>query len=92
MQHGSLVTKKRSEGSDAWEFRWSENGPHGKRVNRKRVIGTVDEYPDADTARASAAALLHPRWFPRIPENSFGMCGGDDGARTRDLCRDRAAF
>jgi hypothetical protein len=23
---------------------------------------------------------------------SFGMYGGDDGARTRDLCRDRAAF
>ena len=24
--------------------------------------------------------------------NSFGMYGGDDGARTRDLCRDRAAL
>jgi hypothetical protein len=23
---------------------------------------------------------------------SFGMYGGDDGARTRDLCRDRAAL
>ena len=22
--------------------------------------------------------------------DSFGMYGGDDGARTRDLCRDRA--
>ena len=22
----------------------------------------------------------------------FGMYGGDDGARTRDLCRDRAAL
>ena len=35
--------------------------------------------------------LLHPLWFPPIPENSFGMYGGDDGARTRDLCRDRRA-
>ena len=26
-----------------------------------------------------------------IPK-SFGMYGGDDGARTRDLCRDRAAL
>ena len=24
--------------------------------------------------------------------NSFGMCGGDDGTRTRGLCSDRAAF
>ncbi len=28
---------------------------------------------------------------PYVPK-SFGMNGGDDGARTRDLCRDRAAF
>ena len=28
---------------------------------------------------------------PIIP-NCFGMNGGDDGTRTRDLCRDRAAF
>ena len=27
-------------------------------------------------------------WSPNTPK-SFGMCGGDDGARTRDLCRDR---
>ena len=33
-----------------------------------------------------------PNLIPPIPSNSFGMCGGDDGARTRDLCRDRAAF
>jgi hypothetical protein len=58
MQHGSLATKKRLEGPDAWEFRWSEKGPHGKRVYRKRVIGTVDEYPDADTARSSVAGLI----------------------------------
>ena len=32
--------------------------------------------------------LLHPLWFPPIPHNIFGMYGGDDGARTRDLCRD----
>jgi hypothetical protein len=27
-----------------------------------------------------------------IFRKSFGMYGGDDGARTRDLCRDRAAL
>ena len=33
-------------------------------------------------------SLLHPNWIPPIPKNSFGINGGDDGARTRDLCRD----
>ena len=28
----------------------------------------------------------------KTPRKSFGMYGGDDGARTRDLCRDRAAL
>jgi hypothetical protein len=27
--------------------------------------------------------LFHPLWFPPIPDNIFGMYGGDDGARTR---------
>ena len=35
---------------------------------------------------------LAPQLIPAIQVNSFGMYGGDDGARTRDLCRDRAAF
>ena len=28
----------------------------------------------------------------QTPHKSIGMYGGDDGARTRDLCRDRAAL
>ena len=42
--------------------------------------------------RARKRALLGPRWFRRSQCNSFGMNGGDDETRTRDLCRDRAAF
>jgi len=41
-----------------------------------------------DTKGTQSYVLLHPRWFLRIPCKSFGMYGGDDGARTRDLCRD----
>ena len=44
MQHGSLTTRPRLEGPDVWQFRWSEKGPDGKRIYRKRVIGTIDEY------------------------------------------------
>ena len=30
--------------------------------------------------------------FGVTPDNSLRKNGGDDGTRTRDLCRDRAAF
>ena len=33
-----------------------------------------------------------PRWFRQNSTDSFEMNGGDDETRTRDLCRDRAAF
>jgi len=35
--------------------------------------------------------LLHPHWFHRNSCNSFGVNGGDDGTRTRGLCRDMRA-
>jgi hypothetical protein len=35
---------------------------------------------------------LCPRWFRGNQCNSFGLYGGDDGTRTRGLCRDRAAI
>ena len=37
-------------------------------------------------------SLLHPNCTSPIPTKSFGMNGGDDGARTRDLCRDSPPF
>jgi hypothetical protein len=45
MQHGSLAFVSRKEGPDGWQFRWSEKDLHGARVQRKRVIGTVERYP-----------------------------------------------
>jgi hypothetical protein len=35
--------------------------------------------------------LLHHLRFPFIPDKALKMNGGDDGARTRDLCRDSYA-
>lgn len=58
MQNGSLAQKSRLEGPDVWEFRWSEKGPYGRRVYRKRVIGTVDEYTDIKAARGAVAGLI----------------------------------
>jgi hypothetical protein len=58
MQHGSLNTRSRVEGPYVWQFRWSEKGPNGKRIYRKRVIGTIEEYPNQDAARTAVASLI----------------------------------
>src|ERR1700747_3349493 len=58
MQQGSLIRRHRKRGPDVWQFRWADRGPFGKRIYRRRVIGTVCPYPDADSARKSVAGLL----------------------------------
>jgi integrase len=58
MQRGSLIKKSRKWGPDVWLFRWSEKGPRGKRVYRKRVIGTLEEYSDVDAARCAVTGLI----------------------------------
>ncbi len=58
MQHGSLIRSGRKRGLDVWQFRWADRGPYGKRIYRKRVIGTVCQYPDQDSARQSVTVLL----------------------------------
>ena len=58
MQKGSLTPKSRLEGPDVWEFRWSEKGPRGKRVYRKRVIGTVEEFSNIEAARGAVSGLI----------------------------------
>jgi hypothetical protein len=58
MQQGSLIRSGRKRGPDVWQFRWADSGPHGKRIYRKRVIGTVCQYPDADSARTAVTGLL----------------------------------
>jgi len=58
MQRGSISRSSRKQGPDVWQFRWSERGTHGERIYRKRVIGTVAEYSDADAVRRAVAGLL----------------------------------
>ena len=41
-----------------WQFRWSEKSPEGRRVYRKRVIGTVEQYPSEDAARRAVVGLV----------------------------------
>ena len=58
MQQGSLIKSNRKRGPDVWQFRWAERGPQGKRIYRRRVIGTVCQYSDADSARTAVTGLL----------------------------------
>lgn len=58
MQQGSLIRSPRKRGPDVWQFRWADRGPLGKRIYRRRVIGTVCQYVDAESARKSVAVLL----------------------------------
>jgi len=58
MQQGSAILTGRKFGPDVWQFRWSEKDRSGRRIYRKRVIGTVQQYPDAQAAREMATALV----------------------------------
>lgn len=70
MQQGSLIRSGRKRGPDVWQFRWADRGPDGKRIYRKRVIGTVCQYPDTDAARKAVTGLLreiNPNPLQRCP-------------------------
>jgi len=63
MQRGSLAIVSRKEEPDVWQFRWSEKSMYGVRVQRKRVIGTIERYPNETSARS---AVTHsPRFHSR---------------------------
>ena len=58
MQRGSLAMVSRKEAPAVWQFRWSEKGLDGTRVQRKRVIGTIERYPNEAAARSAVTVLL----------------------------------
>jgi hypothetical protein len=57
MQQGSVIQTSRKHGPDVWQFRWSEKDHGGRRVYHKRVIGTVQQYPDTQAAREAVHQL-----------------------------------
>jgi len=58
MQRGSLAMVIRKEGPAVWQFRWSEKSLCGARIQRKRVIGSIDRYPNETAARSAVTVLL----------------------------------
>ena len=58
MQRGCLERINRKRGPDVWQFRSSETGLKGTRQYHKKVIGTVEQYPDATAARRTVVGLI----------------------------------
>ena len=51
-QEGSIDRISRAKGPDVWVYRWRELQDDGSRVQRKKTIGTVEQYPKkADVKR-----------------------------------------
>ena len=90
MQHGSLALVSRKEGPDVWQFRWSEKDLHGVRVQRKRVIGTVERYPDGAAARTAMTIVLAElnSGKARISCSSITVAQLCDHFEQRELTRD----
>jgi hypothetical protein len=53
-----------------WQFRWSETRLDGKRFYHKKIVGTVEQYPDEDAARRSVVGLVSELNADGRPTNS----------------------
>lgn len=56
-QNGHLKRERRKTGPDVWIFRWRETAADGRRVNRKIVVGTVEQYKTDAAANKAVAAF-----------------------------------
>ena len=44
-QQGTIDQVKRSKGEDVWVYRWRETAADGSRVQRKKTIGDLSQFP-----------------------------------------------
>ena len=73
MQRGRMQRNSRKEGPDVWQFRWSETRLDGTRLYHKKIIGTVEQYPEEDAARRSVVGLVSELNTDGRPTNSSTM-------------------
>jgi hypothetical protein len=64
MQQGSIIKAERKHGPAVWQFRWPETGSQGRRIYRKRVVGTIEDYADSEAVREAFRSLI-PNRVPR---------------------------
>ena len=82
----SLVFSPKAEYSE--DVLWGDRRP----VCCKRKNSAQSLREKAAERGTEKCPFCAPFEFRQLQLNSFEMNGGDDGARTRDLCRDRAVF
>ena len=73
MQRGCMQQNSRKEGPDVWQFRWSETRFDGKRVYHKKIVGTVEQYPNENAARRGVVGLVSELNADGRPTNSGTM-------------------
>lgn len=56
-QHGNVQRERRSNGPDAWIYRWREYLPDGRVRRRGETIGTVKQYPTKAKALKACGEL-----------------------------------
>src|SRR5271170_3013513 len=56
-QRGYLRLGNRRNGPDCWEFLWWDSEPSGKRVRRKAMIGTIQQYSNVEDAWQASNGL-----------------------------------
>jgi integrase len=56
-QRGSLTTERRNNGPDVWVYRWRESVGKGRTAQRKRIIGTKQQYPTKTAALKAVEGL-----------------------------------
>jgi len=52
-----LTTQSRKHGPEVWIFRWRETLPDGRRAQRKKLVGTVEDFPTESAAQRAVSAL-----------------------------------
>src|SRR5215472_12196148 len=57
IQRGGVNLDVSSSGKKIWVFRWRETRADGRRVQRKKVIGTEEQYPTKKAAENAARAF-----------------------------------
>lgn len=90
MQHGCMERLNRKRGPEVWQFRWSVTGPDGTRLYHKKIVGTVEGYPDENAARRSVVGLVSEINTDVIATNSGPMTVAQlcDHFEQRELARE----